>query len=731
MSTIKLTDNFGLIIDASPGLASVFSKYLKDPSDIVGVLRNPAAISGLEVGKDPFESQSIGISFTEPVTLGSTGVELTINPQLVGTVGISKGKALFDADTDPFRDSISIPPNQAFVSVGLKAELDLGLSGKSGDLQFGFKSGTNVVFTDYRLFALTDQIVPAIKTLFENFVIPGDLEDVESMPQGSVATVEGTGSLKFSAQANLLSVVNPLATVSTAAIKDVLKVQEGGSITVGATYTLTGEYQVRVQRLDGRKFRLGYEKKRSSEFDVSVAAQIGVTASAGGFDLIKGVLQAVSSDAVPDKDAFQKAGLSDDQISTIAAAVKTGIERGLQFSISAELDSLDEVSTAFSYEIDVDALDADGRTAVNDALSGDLTSLESSTPAGVQPIKSIFSALKQGKKILKVNLLGIYNYASVTTLFQKGTIIVDHDSGEITISDQAGANRIEFTSSNFAKNTAKLRRVLAESLLFTAIYKSSATVRVAPQLTSRYWFFELHQRTNLPKIKDYLNIAQALQAVSPAIVTAKLNALTGVSAFGQSMFYADSAYTDPLCRSLFLNSGGQARPQDEYEMIGRMALALLLPAGDPINDARRLPLTDDAIWNQMKAAGQPNNFGGLFASRGFNAIQLADITSDYTLIMWWAPAMHSMGEALARVLRFISQNPHWDPENNTFKKLRTNLEKTMAAVAQNTQSQFGEPWGLLALDLASGQKAVTTVKISCPKLSLEASRTLALATPGV
>lgn len=724
MPTIKLTDKFGLVIDVSPGLASVFSKYLKSPGDIVGVLRNPAAITGLEVGKDPFGSQSIGISFNEPLRLGKSGVELTINPQFIGTVGISKDRALFDSDTDPFRDSIAIPTSHAFVSVGFEARLDVGLSENTGDLQFGFASGTNVILTDYRLFALTDKIAPAIQTLFEDFVIPGDLEDVESMPQGSVATVQGTGSLKFSAQANLLSAVNPLASVNAAAIQGALQVKEVGSITVGATYTLTGEYQVRVQRLDGRKFRLGYEKKRSSDFDVTVAAQIGVSAGAGGFDLIRGVLQAVSPDPVPDKDTFQKAGLSDDQISTIAAAVKTGIERSLQLSMKGELDSLDEVSTAFSYEIDLDALDENGRKTVNGALKGDLTGLESSTPDGIKRLKSIFSTLQEGQKILKVNLLGIFNYGSVTTLFQRGTMIVDYESGDITITDQAGANRIQFTSSNFAKDTARLRKILAESLLLTAAYRSSTTVRVAPQLECKYWFFELHQKTNLQNIKDYLNIAQALQVTSRFDIPAKLNSLSGVNAFGQSAFYADSSYSDSLCKRLFLNPSGQPRAQDEYEKIGRDALALLLPAGDPINDARRLPLTDDAIWDQMKAAGQPNNFGGLFDDRGFNTNQLADITSDYTLIMWWAPAMSSMGAPLARLVTFITQNPQWDPEDDTFKKLRTDLDRKMAAVTQNTQTQFGEPWGLLALDLASGQKAITTVRFSCPKLTFAASRNL-------
>jgi len=712
------------MIDATPGLGSVFSKYLKSPNAIAGVLRNPSAISGLEVGQDPLGSQSIGICFNEPVTLGSTGVELMITPQLVGTVGIAKGTPLFGEDTDPFRAGISIPANQAFVSVGLQAELDLGLSNTPGDLQFGFKRGTSVAFTNYRLFPLTDPLVPALRTLIENFVIPGDLEDVEFMPPGSVATVEGTGTLTFSAQANLLSVVNPLATLGTAATSAILQVQENASVTVGAKYTLTGEYQIRVERLEGRKFRLGYEKKRGVEFDVSVTAQIGIAANLGAFDLIKTVLQAVSPDAVPDKDAFQKAGLTDEQISTLSAALKTGIERSVQFSLGAELDSLDEDSTAFRYEIDPEALDDEGRTAVNEALSGDLTGLESSTHSGVTLTQNVFAALQQGKKILRLNLLGIYNYASVSTLFQKGTIIVDHDSGEITITDQAGAERIEFDSSNFAKDPGKLRKVLAESLLLTAAYKCSATVRTTP-LTSRYWFCEVHQKTSLANLKDYLNIAQTLQAISPALVATQLSALTQVSAFGQSMFYADSTYSDPVCSSLFLDAAGQARPQQEYEKIGRNALKSLLPADDPTTGARLQPLSDDATWEKMKKAGQPNNFDGLFDDRGFNANQLADISSDYTLIMWWAPAMSGMAEALSRLLTFTKQNPQWDPENNTFKQLRADLEKAMAAVAQNTHSEFGEPWGLVALDLASGQKAPTTVRISGPKLSFEAARSVA------
>lgn len=727
MSTIKLTDNFGLVIDVSPSALSIFSKYLKSPDAIAGLLRNAKSIVNLQVGQDPFQSQSVGLSFAKPVDLGTTGVELTINPQALATLAIKKGDFLFDAADDPFRDKIPVPANQGFVSAAMEAKLDVSLGNKMGDLQFGFTSGTDMVFTNYRIFGLTDQIVPSIETLLKNFVLPGDLQDADSMAAGSVATVEGTGSLKFSAKANLLSAINPLATAGASVVQGPLTLKEGASLEVSATYTLAGAYQVRVQRMTDRKFRLGYQRKRGSEFDVSVTADIGVSAMAGGFDVIKALLQSVSADPVPDKDVFQQGGLTDDQISTIATAIKTGIERSLELSLRGELDSLDSVSTAFSYEIDLDVLDAGGRQAVHDAFDGDLTGLEGSPMAGIKPLKSIFSTLKQGKRILRVNLLGIFNYASVTTLFQKGTIIVDRDSGDITITDEVGANRIQFTSDNFAKDGAKLRHVLADGFLMTVGYRTSKTVRVGPQLASRYWFFELHQKSNVQNLEDYLNIAKALQVISPEDMTSRMNSLNGLGTLGRSTFYVDSGYSEHAANRLFFDTAGQVRSQEDYECIGRMALQFLLLAGDPINDARRLPLTDDETWSAMKAAGQPNNFGGLFNNRGFNLNQLADISSDYTVITWWAAAMHSMSDALAAIVRHISDNPQWDPQDNAFKVLRSNVNRTMASVSSNTKPQFAEPWGLLAMDLASGREASIGVRIVSSRLSLVASSGAALA----
>jgi hypothetical protein len=684
MATIQLTDNFGLAIDAT--LDPAFAKYLESPQALIGLLRTAKPLKDLHVSDDPFDSQSIGIAFNDPVALGSSGVELTIKPSVMGTITLAKGAALFDADTDPFRQAIPIPAQHAYLSAALHAELALTLGQTAGDLRFGFTAGTTIVLTNYQLCALTDLLVPRLESLLTHFTIPRDLQDIEQLTEHTVVTLEGTGSLQFTAQAKLIAVANPLATLNTPMVP--INVAEGSGITIDGTYTLTGDYQLGIERLAARAFRLSYLKQRTTEFDVSVQAEINTSVTAVSFDLIQSVLQAVSSHPVPDKNTFHQAGLTDDQLISIATAVKAGIERSIALSLTGDLDRFDTSSTAFTYDVDLALLDDAGRQAVHDALDGNLTGLEATDRPGITRRTSIADALRQGKHVFKVNLLGIYTHASVTTLFQQGTIIVDRESGDITITDQAGAQRIQFTADNFAKDTAKLRQVLAESLLLTAGYRGTGGLSAGPQLASHYWFFALRQKTNREQCTEYLTIAQALRLLNDTTRTAALARIAGATDLGRSTLFVDASYTDDLCKRMFVDDAGQPRPEDEYETLGRRALLLLLPSGDAINDARRLPLLDDKVWQAMKHTGQPG-FPTLFADRGFNPNQLADITSDYTLISWWASSMRRMGEALAQIQTFFATHPGVGRENNTFKQLRSKLDQAMASVVSNTQRLWG------------------------------------------
>jgi hypothetical protein len=162
MSTVQITDKFGLNISAKPNSSSALSKYLKDPLTITADLGSVQDIRKLKISDDPFKSTSAGLTFKQPVKFGSTGVELDIQPALLATVAVAKGgtgKTLFDSN-DLFGDSIAIPGNSAYLSLAIQATLDLSTNDQAmADLKFGFTNQTKVVFTDYRLFASSDPLV--------------------------------------------------------------------------------------------------------------------------------------------------------------------------------------------------------------------------------------------------------------------------------------------------------------------------------------------------------------------------------------------------------------------------------------------------------------------------------------------------------------------------------------------------------------------------------------------
>ena len=59
--------------------------------------------------------------------------------------------------------------------------------------------------------------------------------------------------------------------------------------------------------------------------------------------------------------------------------------------------------------------------------------------------------------------------------------------------------------------------------------------------------------------------------------------------------------------------------------------------------------------------------------------------------------MSEMAKQLAAIRDLIIGPPQIDPENNSFKQLRKNLASTLKDVVSKTKSEFGDPWGLVAM----------------------------------
>jgi hypothetical protein len=102
------------------------------------------------------------------------------------------------------------------------------------------------------------------------------------------------------------------------------------------------------------------------------------------------------------------------------------------------LQALASQEAAFLYEITLKDLGPEGRSALQDALRLNLSTLsgsEQSLPTGIREIQSLLTTTRKQGYSLKLNILGIYNFASVSDLTLKGTVLSDPSSGEIVITD--------------------------------------------------------------------------------------------------------------------------------------------------------------------------------------------------------------------------------------------------------------------------------------------------------
>ena len=720
MAVINLTNQFGLDINLSPSPFSVFSKYLRELAQVNVSLNDGQDIRADTVSGYPFRSQSLGLSFQQPVGLGASGVELTIKPEVSGSLVVQQGSDLLDSLLYDMPNSQSLV-GQTYLSAAFEASLAVDLEDQPGLPQFGLNAGSNVVLSYSQPVKPTDKLVPAIKEVFESCCVPGELKDLGGMPIGSIASIEGSGNLTLSATVNVLTVTNPLATIAAASVPlAAMSLQEGASISVGAALSFTGEYKVQVTELDANHMLLGYSRARGKELDVNLTSGVNVSAALGSFDLISILLKAVSPDAALSVDDLKKAGLKDDEIQAISTAIQAGIERSLELAFKAELEFSDERTSAFLYEIHLSALDDAASVAVRSALRGDLSGVEGGHLAGVKSLRSVTGTLRERTRKLNLNLFGVLNVGSITELVQKSTFIVDPDTGDITIIDKTAASEVGLTVNNFAKDAAKLRRILADGFLATCVYRASQT-GFKLNINSRCWAFELRKSTSFSQIQEYLNIATTLGLMSGADAKGKLEALgprASHQEFGRSIFLAESGYDDAVFHTLFFDDLGHERPRAYYEKIGRDAMAATLPPGDPADRARLLPLTNDNVWQAM--SGGQTTFPVVLAPHRFNTVELADITGDYSIIVWWSSAMRSMSESLANLLAFLNSNAARD--STKLAALREDLNRRVRAVSRQTHDRFSEPWGLVAMDMASGRRSQTNVTVASPRFNLSISR---------
>jgi hypothetical protein len=709
MPTIALTDKFGLDIDAQLASTAALLQYVKQVPSLRFDDLDLKKVGGLTLDQPAIQSLSTGVSFQDPINF--TGGTFTASAGAHGSI-----KVICDADDLPGRDdSIDLPAGQCYLSFGIDAVVSAGVSLTSGKLQFGATPSTELQAECYSRFALKAGVtlLEALQQTVAGFSLPLNFQDLGSLVAGQIVRVALDGKLSLSGAADLLAITNPLASASLPAPLPAVSVTAGGSATIGVTCAIETDYEIVARRLEDGAVRLGWYHKSGTDVKVSAQVSEGLSAGFGTTDLLSEIVRVISADPQADLKEMANAGVPPDQAAAIQAAVRAAASRKLEIVVAAEFSAGVSRSANFLYDIIPSALTKASQQAVDKALCGDLTALHAEALPGITCVRSVWDNVRRRGLELDVNLLGILNYRSIATLSIEGKVLCEPATGALVITDQATAHRIQSTQVDWGADTQKLRHVLAESFLITAAYHA-AKVMTGATLQCSHSFFELQNSTSRGDMLRKLQTGVVLGLLSED--EAKLP--ESASAFGRTLFVVSADYDDALVQGMFLDASGLPLSHETYETVGRNAIQFLVQPDD--DDAvRRQPAIDDDLWRRMKREGQPG-FAGLFP--GVPAAFLGAITADYSTVQWWADAMRNTAQQLAAFQLWAAQHPAAAVGDPEFQKLREDLAKYLGQVAADTREEFGQPWGLIAMNQLASRRSGGKILITGPALVVNKRR---------
>ncbi len=349
----------------------------------------------------------------------------------------------------------------------------------------------------------------------------------------------------------------------------------GASLTVGAEWTASGGFELRVSKPTATQARLSFYRRRGQSLSVSAKALAGVSAEIRGRDLLATLMKAISSNPEADLLTLVDAGLDDSAIEAIQQAVAASIDRSLTLSAQFQLSALKEDEALFSYDVELSRLDQAGKAAVGDAMHGRLTAIGQAADAANSPIRLVASAatqLRERKTSWRINVLGILNIGSFVELVRQGSVTFDPVSGTLTAADKVSARRIRIKEKPFESDSEKLRKVLFESVMVTAAYQASRALGSTVSLTADHTYLEQRGRTKRPDLHDHYRALIALGLCDERERDARL---ATEQEFGRSTFVIENHFDAAACDAMFLDTAGQPHAAERYERIARQAFLAL------------------------------------------------------------------------------------------------------------------------------------------------------------
>ena len=371
--------------------------------------------------------------------------------------------------------------------------------------------------------------------------------------------------MQFTGSMDLASVVNPLATPGLPVVGSA-KLSAGASVSVGRD--VPGVRSVRDSRLAGLAGRRAARcyRRTGSTLEISASASVGIAATIKDSDVVQKFVSAVSADPKADLAALVNANLADEQIETLQKAIAESVNRTLRIAAELQFSSVRRGEALFAFDLETDALDDAGRSAVADALGGRLAALQAAAAASARGIRIVHTGIlrtRERRTAWRFNLLGIVNVSSVAELREHGHALVRPADRR---AERRGRHHLEadpVKTRPFESDGEKVRKLVLESVMVSAAYQASRlTAELA--LACRCSHFESRARTSTRDLREDFN---ALVAIGLADAGEAARRIGDEHDFGASTFLVECAFDQNAADALFIGPAG-ALSREYYERVG-------------------------------------------------------------------------------------------------------------------------------------------------------------------
>jgi hypothetical protein len=731
MANVQITDSdqTPLAVPLNLSLQSAIVKYAQTSTLTFVLPKDKTALLGNPLKKAAATPVSLGINIEGAFNFGTGEPQFSIGAGASAAIHVNAKKDSDLFSDDLYQSQIKLKDGEGYLSLALTGSVTGKESQTKSNITLGFDAGASATFEFFRRFAVDDtnpKLGDALGDVISNFVMPADVTDLASLNAGDIATSSGKRHLKVSGKVAASASAVPLATPALPLANQAIDLNAGAKVNVSASFEITSAWQIRARVTSPGIVELGFYKQHGSDWDINITASAGIDASLGKTDLLTELIGKLSKSKDPkaDQKQLEGAGLKPDEIKAINAAIKSSIDHSIHGSLSLDLNGLSSDEAAFLYNIKLAELTSDCAAAVTAALDGDLTELDILNPdaeengavgPGITLVRSILTRTKKTGTTFKMNFIGLLNFISLSEFLSKSQVIDEPTIG-VVFKETASGQRIESIAT--PQGQAKLRKVIFDSVLMTTTYRCAGALEAIDMECSGAHFAKNHN-TNEHTMSDYLDWFIALGLLTPH---AKVTIMSGFHGTGESTCTARVNFSDAACKALFLDDKGASRLEEQYVGLGRNALAQLLMPGDQNDEDlyRRNVLTNDNIWNQFQ--GQTTIGPVMERVSGWRSgdYRIGILEQDYTVILWWAAAMHSTAVKIVDMQDFLkTTDPNTLKSNKVFLHKRDDVQKHVLNLLKKSPMSFDQPFGLVALAKAAGSAAFSTGVLLSPAIKRE------------